>query len=78
MKDTSKSKNQKNNKTDLIRIFNTDSLRYTIALPLYLIFLLLLWHWNYEFIFWVFLALILIDFISNIIRMNIRERKLLK
>ena len=53
-----------------------DSLRYTITLPLFLIFLLLLWHWNYNLAFWIFLALIVIEYAGIIIKMNKLRKKL--
>ena len=51
-------------------VWNTDSLRYTLALPLYLIFLVLLWHWNYYSAFYIFSVLIAIEYISIIYKMN--------
>lgn len=53
-----------------------DSLRYTITLPLFLIFLLLLWHWNYNLAFWIFLALIVIEYASVMIKMNKLRKRL--
>jgi len=51
-------------------LWNIDSLRYTLALPIYLIFLLLLWHWNYITPFWIFLVLIVIEYLSITYKMN--------
>lgn len=66
------------NKKTMLEIFNTDSLRYTISLPLHLIFLLLLWHWNYNLAFWIFLILIIIEHIGITYRMNKTKNKILK
>lgn len=58
-----------------LEMWNTDSLRYTLALPLYLIFLLLLWHWNYFTTFWIFSALIVIEYVSISYKMNKNKPK---
>ena len=58
------------------REYLIDSLRYTITLPLLLVFLILLWHWDYTVAFWIFLVLIVIEYIAIIIKMNKTRRKL--
>lgn len=69
---------RKINRKDMLEVWNIDSLRYTISLPLYLIFLLLLWHWNYPTAFWIFLALIVIEYVIVIYQMNKTKIKLFK
>ncbi len=61
-----------------IMTWNTDSLRFTLALPLYLIFLVLLWHWNYVVVFWIFLALMIVEYASVTYRLNKRKKNLFK
>jgi len=53
-----------------------DSLRYSITLPLFLIFLVLLWHWNYKLAFWIFLVLIIVEYAGIIIKMNKLRKRL--
>ncbi len=65
-------------KKTALELFKIDSLRYTIVLPLYLIFLVLLWHWNYLVAFWIFLVLIIIEFIGVIYKMNKKRKNLFK
>ena len=69
---------KKISRENLLKMFNIDNLRYTISLPLYLIFLLLLWQWNYNIIFWIFLILIVIEYSIVTYKMNKIKIKLFK
>ena len=69
---------KKIDRKNMLEIWKTDSLRYTISLPLYLIFLFLLWHWNYNLAFWIFLALIVVEYAIVTYKMNKIKIKLFK
>jgi len=67
---------KKISKNNMLEVWKIDSLRHTLFLPLYLIFLLLLWHWNYHIAFWIFFGLGVLDYLAIVYKMNKTKRKL--
>ncbi len=65
-------------KDDTRKEYLIDSLRYSLGLPLWAIFLFLLWNGGYKLVFWIFSGLIIIEYISVTIKMNKIKKRLLK
>jgi len=63
---------------DIKKEYLIDSLRYSLGLPLWAIFLVLLWQWNYRIPFWIFLGLVILEYITTTIKMTKLKKKFFK